>query len=234
MAAELNKFSVIGFTSLSQQVTNELRKSIIENRLKAGTRITESELSESLGVSRTVIREAISILNKDGLLDRESSHCTKVAKYSARDIKEIYDMRACLESSALELMGDPTAIADILKTKDEESHSIAKAEPFDGLAFVIADMDFHTCIIKAADNSLLLDAWYRIVGPLQVLLHRYIYYIVNNTIDKRASYDHQRIITAFYAGDKELINKVLVDHCRIMKDILLKELIKPEEDSEKN
>lgn len=93
-------------------------------------------------------------------------------------------------------------------------------------------MDFHTCIIKAANNSLLLDAWYRIVGPLQVLLHRYIYYVVNNSPDKRASYDHQRIITAFYTGDKELINKVLVDHCRIMRDILLKEFILPEEEKE--
>ena len=232
MAADTNRFSVIGFTSLSQQVTNELRKSIIENKLKAGTRITESELSENLGVSRTVIREAISILNKDGLLDRESSHCTRVAKYSSHDVKEIYDMRSCLESSALELMEDPAAIADMLKNKDKESHGIAKSEPFDGLAFVIADMDFHTCIIKAANNSLLLDAWYRIVGPLQVLLHRYIYYVVNNSPDKRASYDHQRIITAFYTGDKELINKVLVDHCRIMRDILLKEFILPEEEKE--
>ena len=68
MAADTNRFSVIGFTSLSQQVTNELRKSIIENKLKAGTRITESELSENLGVSRTVIREEIYILNNDVLL----------------------------------------------------------------------------------------------------------------------------------------------------------------------
>lgn len=229
MSAELNRLSMLGFTSLSQQVTNELRKSIIENRLKAGTRITESELSETLGVSRTVIREAIAILSKDGLLDRESSHCTRVARYSARDVKDIYDMRACLEASALDLMEDPVSLADTLKSKDDEVHGIAKAEAFDGLAFVIGDMDFHTCIIKAADNSLLLDAWYRIVGPLQVLLHRYIYYVVNNSPDKRVSYDHQGVIEAFKTGDKALIRRVLVEHCRVMKEILLTELVGSEE-----
>lgn len=225
MAADLNKLSMLGFTSLSQQVTNELRKSIIENRLKAGTRITESELSEAMGVSRTVIREALAILSKDGLLDRESSHCTRVVKYSAQDVKEIYDMRACLETSALELMENTEALADVLKSKDEETHGIANADKFDGLAFVIGDMDFHTCIIKAAGNSLLLDAWYRIVGPLQVLLYRYIYYVVNNSPDKRVSYDHQGIIDSFRTGDKTLIRNVLVEHCRVMKEILLTELI---------
>ena len=225
MTGGLSRLSSVGFTSLSQQVTNELRKSIIENRLKAGTRLTESELSTTLGVSRTVIREAIAVLNKDGFLEKESSHCTRVASYSAKDISEIYDMRACLESGALELMEDPRLIVDELKAINEKAKAIALTEPFDGLAFVEADMDFHTCIIKYADNNIMMDSWHRIIGPLQVLLHRYIFFIVNNTVEKRASYDHNRIIEKFGTGDKKLINEVLKDHSMVMKQILLEKLL---------
>ncbi len=229
MSGELKGLSAVGFTTLSQQVTNELRNSIIENRLKAGTRITESELSKTLGVSRTVIREAIAELSKNGFLEKESSHCTRVASYSDKDISEIYDMRTCLELGALRLMDDPKAIVDELRAIDEKAKTIAFSEPFDGLMFVMSDMDFHTCIISGSGNSLLMDAWQHIIGPLEVLLHRYIFYIVNNSVEKRASYDHARIIEAFSSMDKDSIGAVLTEHSMVMKQILLDKLSESEE-----
>ena len=225
----LGSLSPVGFSSLSQQVTEELRKAIIENRLKAGTQITESELSSTLGVSRTVVREAMSSLLSDDLLQKVSSHCTRVAYYSEQDIREIYEMRGCLETSAVGLIPDLTALVDTLQKNNDESIELSLKEPFDGYAFVMLDSDFHTEIIKAAGNSLLLDAWNRIVGPLQVLLHRYIYYVVQNSPEKRASYDHQRIINAFMTGDRELIKMVVLDHSDIMKNIMLEKLVKPQD-----
>ncbi len=230
--AGLSSLSTTGFTSLSQQVTNELRKAIIENRLKAKTQITENELSSTLGVSRTVVREAMTTLIGDGLLQKVSSHCTRVAYYSRRDIEEIYDMRGCLETSAVGLIKDLGSVVDTLQKNNDASIALSLREPFDGYAFVCLDSDFHTEIIKAAGNSLLLDAWNRIVGPLQVLLHRYIYYVVNNSPEKRASYDHQRIVNTFMTGNRELVKMVLLDHSDLMKSIMLEKLVKPEEEEE--
>ena len=225
----LGNLSSAGFSSLSQQVTEELRKAIIENRLKAKTQITENELSSTLGVSRTVVREAMTTLLNDGLLQKISSHCTRVAYYSEEDIREIYEMRGCLETSAIGLIPDLTAVVETLQKNNDASIALSLKEPFDGYAFVRLDSDFHTEIIKAAGNSLLLGAWNRIVGPLQVLLHRFIFYVVNNSPEKRASYDHQRIVNAFSTGDRELTKMVVLDHSDIMKNILLEKLVKPQD-----
>ncbi len=228
----LSSLSSPGFSSLSQQVTAELRRAIIENRLKAKTQITESELSSTLGVSRTVVREAVAILINDGLLQKVSSHNTRVAFYTETDIREIYEMRGCLETSAVGLIPDPAAICGILQKNNDESIALSLREPFDGYAFVCLDSDFHTEIIKAAGNNLLLDAWNRIVGPLQVLLHRYIYYVVKNSPEKRASYDHQKIINTFSTGNRELIKMTLLDHSDQMKQIILEKLVRPLEEQE--
>ena len=228
----LSSLSPAGFSSLSQQVTDELRRAIIENRLKAKTQITESELSSTLGVSRTVVREAMATLINDGMLQKVSSHNTRVAYYSEKDIKEIYEFRGCLETSAVGLMPDPTTICGVLQKNNDESIALSLREPFDGFAFVLLDSDFHTEIIKAAGNSLLLDAWNRIVWPLQVLLHRYIYYVVKNSPEKRASYNHQRIINVFSTGNRELIKMALLDHCDQQKNIMLEKLVQPLENEE--
>ena len=225
----LGSLSSAGFSSLSQQVTEELRRAIIENRLKAKTQITENELSTTLGVSRTVVREAMTTLLNDGLLQKVSSHCTRVAYYSEENIREIYEMRGCLETSAIGLIPNLTAVVDTLQKNNDASIELSLKEPFDGYAFVMLDSDFHTSIIKAAGNSLLLDAWNRIVGPLQVLLHRYIFYVVNNSPEKRASYDHQRIVNAFTTGDRELTKMVVLDHSDLMKTIILEKLVRPQE-----
>ena len=228
----LGNLSCAGFSSLSQQVTEELRRAIIENRLKAKTQITENELSSTLGVSRTVVREAMTTLISDGLLQKISSHNTRVAYYSENDIREIYEMRGCLETSAIGLIPDLTKVVSVLQKNNDESIALSLREPFDGYSFVRLDSDFHTEIIKAAGNSLLLDAWNRIVGPLQVLLHRYIFYVVHNTPEKRASYDHQRVINAFKAGDRELVKMVLLDHSDLMKSIMLEKLVKPQDEED--
>ena len=52
-----------------------------------------------------------------------------------------------------------------------------------------------------------------------------LFFIVNNTVEKRASYDHNRIIEKFGTGDKKLINEVLKDHSMVMKQILLEKLL---------
>lgn len=85
--------------SLSHQVFDQLEKAIIKGDVPAGTVITESELSAKYGVSRTPIREAVSMLEQEGLVESKKSGI-QVIGISVQDLFDFMDIRILLEGKA--------------------------------------------------------------------------------------------------------------------------------------
>ena len=96
--------------SIREQSLDSLREAILSGELKPGQALTEMDLARQLGVSRAPIREALRILNSEGLVETIPYRGTTVTRLSRVDIEEIYSMRMLLESYALERVmaaGDP-------------------------------------------------------------------------------------------------------------------------------
>jgi DNA-binding GntR family transcriptional regulator len=86
--------------SLRQQVIERLRESVISGHLSPGQRLTERELTESLGVSRTVVREALRQLEAEGLIEVIPNKGPVVRTLTAEEAEDIYRIRAVLQGLA--------------------------------------------------------------------------------------------------------------------------------------
>jgi len=85
---------------LRQQVESVLRQAIVDGRFRPGQRLTERELTVSLGVSRTLVREALRQLESEGLISVIHNRGPIVRELSADEIKDLYAIRAVLEGLA--------------------------------------------------------------------------------------------------------------------------------------
>lgn len=98
---------------LRQQVLGALRQAIVSGRLAPGQRLTERKLIEMLGVSRTVIREALRQIEAEGLVEIIPNKGPVVRKLSATEAKDLYRIRAVLEGLAARLFAENAAEQDV-------------------------------------------------------------------------------------------------------------------------
>jgi GntR family transcriptional regulator, trigonelline degradation regulator len=98
---------------LRQQVVDRLRQAIIDGRLEPGTRLIERNLIDMLGVSRTVIREALRQLESEGLVALVANKGPVVRKLTLAEAKELYSIRAVLEGLAARLFVENASAAQI-------------------------------------------------------------------------------------------------------------------------
>lgn len=224
MSGTVLQFEPVEYTTLSEMVAAKLRDEIIESRLSLDTRVTESDLSAKLGVSRAVIREAVMMLVREGLMVKAHNRFTKVVTYTNHDIQEIYDMRVGLELTGARICIEKPNIANELAEKEHRMLMLSSVEGIDRLAFVYADMGFHTHIIEASGNNRLIEAWSTILSPCLVMLYRYTLSCGEGSPLGRLSYDHSKIIRAFASHNYETVSMELMEHINVMKLILLNDL----------
>ena len=87
--------------SLKKQVIDALRAAILEGRFQSGDRLVEREVCEMFQVSRTLLREVLSQLAAEGVVQIIPHRGPIVAAYSAQDARAIYELRATLEELSL-------------------------------------------------------------------------------------------------------------------------------------
>src|SRR5688572_21943948 len=80
--------------------TELIRQAIIDGRLNPGQRLKEEELARELGISRTPVREALLMLQAEGLIDAAPNRGATVRSHSAEDLDDLYKLRAVLEGYA--------------------------------------------------------------------------------------------------------------------------------------
>ena len=103
---------------------------MLRGELRPGQRLIEEQLAESLGASRTPVRQAIHMLQREGLAERAGRGGFVVRALSLKDAEEILDMRAILESSAARRAAErslPTDIDELEKLNNAFGRAIHKA-----------------------------------------------------------------------------------------------------------
>src|SRR5512144_419492 len=99
---------------LTEQVVLKLRELILSGELQAGQRVAEIPVSERLGVSRTPVREALTVLAQEGLLDVAGKRGYQVKAFSAKDIADAVDVRGVLEGTAARLVAEAGPSPELL------------------------------------------------------------------------------------------------------------------------
>lgn len=198
---------------LSIQVYDTVREAIICLKLKPGRMIYENELAESLGVSRTPIREAIRSLVNEQLLEVLPQRGTLVTYVSERKVLETRFIQAQLELGAFRIAARTWDENNQKQTKQHILHSLqdqrVAADENNAALFLTLDEAFHRIILGLADNATLLQVVYHMRGHLNRLRYMLLeeYHHMHRIVD-----EHVQLFAAIEANNEERTAQLLEAH----------------------
>jgi DNA-binding GntR family transcriptional regulator len=155
-------------SSIREAAYKHLREAILSGSLLPGERIPEPALAETLGLSRTPIREALQTLAKEGLVEVVPHKGARVRQLSVKEIEEVYQVRAVLEGEAARLAACHASAVEVM-TIFASLEQLAALDPSDLTAQRQADMRFHSCFVGASHNGTLERLFNDLQGSLSLL-----------------------------------------------------------------
>lgn len=201
------------------KVLERLRSAIQTNKLKPGQRLVEKEIARQLGTSRVPVRQAIHILERDGLVVIEPRRGATVVDLSDEDVDEIYGLRTALETYAIALVvaraqeGDLDALQDIVDQMFKRATENARPDQTN------LDLKFHETLFKLSGNAKLLEAWRRLSNQVRVILAlKTLVYDDSQFIPR----GHQRVLDAIRKRDAATAQRVLSEHIGMSAEQLRK------------
>lgn len=193
---------------LREVVLTRMRAAIIAGRFKSGERLVERSLCDQLGVSRSVVREVIRILEAEGLVESAGHKGPVVARLDWDQARQIYDIRLLLESGAA---AGCARVADArIKAELRAALSALKAAQSGGeLALFDATTRFYEVIFNAAGHHIAWEIVQRLNGRISRLRA-----LTLATTDRHVSGQARmaRIADAIIAGDAEAAAAAVRDH----------------------
>jgi DNA-binding GntR family transcriptional regulator len=188
-------------SSLKHQIAGEIRKAIFTERLKPGDKITETEISKELGVSRGPIREAIQMLVLEGLMLSSPYKETRVATITKEEVLELLiPIRLNIETYALK-KGFASWDEQVIKKFEMIIIEMEKAITYkDLLQLVELDLRFHEIIIHSAQNTNVINIWESIVNRIRI---HFIYQGKFYTDLQQIIEEHQAMLKTFATGSLE-------------------------------
>ena len=148
--------------SLRDQIRDQVRNAILNGFVKPGDHLVESAIAEQLLVSRAPVREALSVLEREGIVVYFPRRGYFVVEFTPKDIEEIYSLRLLLEVGALQRSINQFSVTDIKQMQAMvDALGQAVEEEWGQAELANLDLSFHELICKAADNSRLFAVWNR-------------------------------------------------------------------------
>ena len=141
------------YLPLRDVVFNTLREAILKGELKPGERLMELQLASKLGVSRTPIREAIRMLEQEGLAVTMPRKGAEVAKMTLKDMEDVLEVREALDELAAKIACKKISdeqLANLKTIKDEFKRSMDSG---DVKKIAEEDVKFHDAIYEATNNA---------------------------------------------------------------------------------
>lgn len=182
--------------NVSEQVAAAVRAMIVDGRLAEGERINEVRLSESLGVSRTPLREALSRLAAEGAIASAPGLGYRVRPLTLEELEQLYDIRPILDPEGLRRAGLP----DARRLRRLEQLNRAFAGERDAEAAIALDDQWHLELVGACPNKVLIE----MIQHIMLRTRRYELALMRETANvERATGDHDLILAALGKGDLE-------------------------------
>lgn len=207
--------------SLGAQVARVLRQRIVRGDLAPGTRITEEALAEEFDVSRGPIRDALTQLSFENLVEVQRPRGVYITGLTKDDVDQLYSLRGALEQLALSRamrVDDASRWAPMAAAVGRMG---AAADAGDHAAFVTADLDFHSQIYALADHPRLEGAWSQYLPTFAALLE----VTINHDEDlHESSGDHFTLMDVMRTGTSEEASAVLAAHLDGARDRMLSEI----------
>ena len=209
--------------TLADQVHTSLKKAVLEGDLRPGERLKELEIAQSLGASRTPVREALSRLEQEGLVQPFPSGGLTVVELSTNDVEEIFGLLKVVESYACKL-----ALENITEKQLEKIESICvRAEQLPGEENerrIDLNQRFHAMLIEVTGRRRLIE----FVTNLRSAMQPYRIIAMNSSAFQGSPEfldlmvrDHTEIAQALRARDEERLVRLVHAHNEVAKRSLI-------------
>lgn len=209
--------------SLSKMAERYLEAEIVEGRLSPGTRLNPEEIAKQLNISKSPVREAIVLLQREGLVTGKPRSVFVVSEISLSDLKEIYPIRASLNGLAVKtILESPSADATVERLGDYLEEMAPKAEAGDTVGYFRTNSDFYNFLISSCPNQRLRSMWSQL--SRQILRFRFLVMSQPGHLE-RSIEDHRRLVAAMREGSvkkaircaEEIVYSALADLTEILE-----------------
>lgn len=216
----MQSLSSVKVPNASMLAAMRIREAILQGQLAAGQRLKEEQLSRELEISRTPVREALLILQAEGLVVLESKRGATVRSYSVEELDDMYQMRALLEGAAARQAAMRVTDEDleILEASCERFRKLCASESAETHEFVDENMLFHSRIVEVTGSRRLNDAVREMI-QLPLVYKAYIWY---SPQQKRLSeHYHSELVRVLGAHDSERAEMIMKEHVYEGRDHLI-------------
>jgi len=187
-------------TVLRQQVYEKIKHDIMTCKLAPGEPLSENQFLERFGVSKTPIREALTSLVQDGLVEYTPNRGFMVTNVSVSDIQEIFEARIFIEAELFRLAVKKISDGEIDELEKQSRVEADLKKPEYAETFLESNRNFHIALAAAGRNSRLLWYYETLMNEAQRLFYMDI---SNHHQDFRWGHGHEGIIQALRNRDEE-------------------------------
>lgn len=200
-------------SSKGEEVANIMRFDIISGAIETGDVVSENMLSKKYNVSRSPIREALRLLQSEGLVSLERMGAS-INGLSKQDMEEINDMRLLIESFCMKKCADkPSASLTVFLNYSIEQMKISVAEN-NFIELAVQDIAFHEAIIKESNHLRMLHTWN---GMKNIIMTALLLATEERSKLEKEQFDflikkHENIVSAIQSGSNQDIDETLETH----------------------
>lgn len=203
--------------SVMELTAERIRAAILSGALPLGSKLSEQSLADTLGISRSPVREALALLQIEGLVRVLPKRGTFVFTPDGKVVQDLCEHRTVLECACLDLAlqrRPAQLVAGLRKAMDKMQRAIAAG---DWQGYSAGDMRFHHAIIDGGDNLSMARVYDTTLGPLTAL-RTHLFTAMNAQLDPsqvdRSMAEHAAILAACQADDAPQAQAVLSTHIR--------------------
>ncbi|CUH46609.1 MULTISPECIES: GntR family transcriptional regulator [Ruegeria] len=197
--------------TLAEEAADNLREFILLGKLAPGTAIPERDLADALGVSRTPLREALRLLEIEGLVEYSATRRPRVADPSLHELTQYISVLGALEALAGEMACIEATMAEIAEIVRLGARMFKNSSRLEPLEFFQLDMQFHAAIVEASRNEPLIETHRQYNARLWRAR-----FLSSQQVDRRDNTlaQHADITDALQRRDAKATRRALRDHLK--------------------
>lgn len=216
--------------NLYREVADRIGELIEHGELSPGERISEKQLCDRFGVSRTPLREALKVLATEGLIELLPNRGARVVRLTMKNVKDTYDLMAALEGLSGELACQYISDAEIAAIRQLHDTMLEHYRTRNLLPYFEVNRQIHEGILAASNNAVLQETY----SNLNQRIKRVRYSKkMTERYWSQAVKDHENMMAALEKRDGKLLGQILRDHlCNKIEVATLAGVIEIEDDKQ--
>jgi DNA-binding GntR family transcriptional regulator len=220
----ITRADILKPTALNEWAYEKIKADILSLRLAPGEQLNIENLTEQLEISRTPIREAILMLERDGLVNSVSRVGFFVTEITEQDLKDLFELREWLECQVAQKAASRLTDADLERIDHLIQASIPAVEKGDLDKFLDVDIELHNLLLERANNRRLIV----MMETIRDLTYRERALSVKSPENIKATLvEHQELAAALRNRDGVEANRLMKKHLGAVRDRVLQILDRP-------